>query len=115
MLFRSANHTRKHAGKANAQDSGSEIGSTGRRVCFAGHKGMSSDRTDCPNNRFMIGVGDCMQLGRVFVLCLLGGTLSAAEPLPAVVEFNRDIRPILSRSEERRVGKECRSRSAPYH
>ena len=37
-----------------------------------------------------------MQLGRVFVLCLLGGTLSAAEPLPAVVEFNRDIRPILS-------------------
>ena len=51
--------------------------------------------------------------------------LAAGEPLPIDMKNNiiyymgpspaREGRPIGSRSEERRVGKECRSRWSPYH
>ena len=39
--------------------------------------------------------------------CLLGASLSPEEALATCLEFRR--------SEERRVGKECRSRWSPYH
>src|SRR5215204_7098487 len=39
----------------------------------------------------------------------LGAAMAAAAPLPTEVAAR------LSRSEERRVGKECRSRWSPYH
>src|SRR5258708_40076477 len=35
--------------------------------------------------------------------------------LPKLDAFVRDLRDLLQRSEERRVGKECRSRWSPYH
>ena len=37
-----------------------------------------------------------MQLVRIFLIILTSAVLSGAEPLPEVVSFNRDIRPILS-------------------
>jgi len=46
----------------------------------------------------------------------LGACIHELHPeLPATVEFyNKEYRPLI-RSEERRVGKECRSRWSPYH
>src|SRR5256886_10405552 len=37
------------------------------------------------------------------------------QPLDAVVQFDVEPRELVRRSEERRVGKECRSRWSPYH
>ena len=42
---------------------------------------------------------------------ILSGELKQEEMLPSVRTFAKELR----RSEERRVGKECRSRWSPYH
>ena len=48
------------------------------------------------------------------------GIMEAVQTLPNVVDHTPDMSPVkdqgqLGRSEERRVGKECRSRWSPYH
>src|SRR5437588_2334701 len=45
----------------------------------------------------------------------LGGTRTIKVDLRLIAATNRDLREALERSEERRVGKECRSRWSPYH
>src|SRR3712207_8941799 len=42
-------------------------------------------------------------------------TLTAVPELPEVETIRRQLAPLVERSEERRVGKECRSRWSPYH
>ena len=46
---------------------------------------------------------------------LLSKEMDTAKVRPELQEERRRLDDILSRSEERRVGKECRSRWSPYH
>ena len=41
--------------------------------------------------------------------------LGTGSALPKKVVSNDDLAQVMDRSEERRVGKECRSRWSPYH
>src|SRR3989442_14297870 len=67
------------------------------------------------------GIIDLQPLGADLRAILQGGSLerirsmlkSAPTPIPA--KSARLLAPIQNRSEERRVGKECRSRWSPYH
>ena len=43
------------------------------------------------------------------------GLIIASEQLIQEVEIERPLEQVRNRSEERRVGKECRSRWSPYH
>ena len=45
----------------------------------------------------------------------LADVTAAVEGLPPIYHGNRVLDKVLARSEERRVGKECRSRWSPYH
>src|SRR2546430_7013120 len=45
----------------------------------------------------------------------LPATLALVAPVLAAAPLERDRDRLLARSEERRVGKECRSRWSPYH
>src|SRR3989454_9827209 len=42
-------------------------------------------------------------------------TLGVTAPAPAAIDGLKALEPVVRRSEERRVGKECRSRWSPYH
>ena len=42
-------------------------------------------------------------------------TLKKGKPIDGIFTFNKEGNLIVVRSEERRVGKECRSRWSPYH
>ena len=48
-------------------------------------------------------------------MATLGGMLLSKEAITDVIEVLRGTEFYLTRSEERRVGKECRSRWSPYH
>ena len=60
-----------------------------------------------------------MQGIRIFLsaltLALLALAMSAALAAAAITRKDAPVSPELTRSEERRVGKECRSRWSPYH
>src|SRR2546429_534329 len=51
----------------------------------------------------------------VLLLTLLGGTLAAGSANAFNMYIDRDIDALMRRTEERRVGKECRSRWSPDH
>ena len=53
------------------------------------------------------------QLGRLPYYHLFGGR--SHEPAIELAEKIKELAPVPMRSEERRVGKECRSRWSPYH
>ena len=47
---------------------------------------------------------------------IISGALQPDEAMPSIRGLARDLRiSVITRSEERRVGKECRSRWSPYH
>ena len=55
-------------------------------------------------------------VGDIFVLKLIDELLPHARDIAeALLATNRNARVVVLRSEERRVGKECRSRWSPYH
>src|SRR2546430_17074658 len=49
------------------------------------------------------------------IACKLGSPITTPSPLPPVTRAHARHRTRAPRSEERRVGKECRSRWSPYH
>src|SRR5256712_13159608 len=72
--------------------------------------------------RFNVSVAEVADLDRwqtlaIGVTCVSNDSRHANEVLSKIVDFVEDHNggAILHRSEERRVGKECRSRWSPYH
>src|SRR2546429_10367 len=61
-----------------------------------------------------ISFGRASQSGALMVELLVAMALLAAALLPLAYSFSSERR-LVRRSEERRVGKECRSRWSPYH
>ena len=51
----------------------------------------------------------------VFVSIIAPGFVGDLEKMEIAINLTRITFPFLFRSEERRVGKECRSRWSPYH
>jgi len=71
---------------------------------------LKSDRAHFDQSSLNLLIGRRMLLANS-----LAEFLSDATRLPAALSWDDDGREIPSRSEERRVGKECRSRWSPYH
>src|SRR2546427_11231302 len=77
-------------------------------LCAPAHAPDQPENTDCDEDGVAVRVTD--------VFRLYASVQSMPQLMPAGLEVTVPLPdPVLARSEERRVGKECRSRWSPYH
>ena len=97
----------------------SKLGGIKRRDNF---NGKETFRVQCPNCKKHKAVMGYARTGNTYVLaCPVDGCTLNGVVLDLILDLILDptldliLDPTLDRSEERRVGKECRSRWSPYH